>query len=474
MTLKILNTESKKKEEFKPLHKNKVNFYQCGPTLYWTQHIGNLRAVVMSDLINRSLKYLNYEVNFVRNYTDVGHLSGDNEGDADTGIDRMEKASARENLKPLEIAEKYKKEYEIDIQKINAIFPTHTPEATKYIKEIQNMISELLKKGSAYETDLAIYFDVTKATNYNRLSGQKLEENISGAGTGEVKDSDKKNTEDFALWFFKAGTHKNALQTWKSPFSSPLVENGDGFPGWHIECSAMGKKLCGNTLDIKMGGIEHIPIHHTNEIAQSESANGEKYVNYWVHNEHLLVDGKKMSKSEGTSYSLSNIEEKGFSPLDLRYFFLQAHYRSKQNFTWDSLKASEVTRKRLVEKLKSFQDGGKISQEWKEKFIQKVEDDFSIPEALSVVWEILKSDLDDKDKKATILDFDQVLGLDLKNEISKNEEIEIPQEVQKLLEERKKAREEKNWELSDKIRDEILKLGFEVRDENEGQVVTKN
>jgi len=427
----------------------------------------------MADLINRSLKYLGYETNFVRNYTDVGHLSGDNDGDADTGEDRMEKAAKRENLDPLKIAEKYKKIYEEDIQKLNTIFPTHRPEATKYIQEMQKMVQELLEKGFAYSTPLAIYFDVSKATHYHRLSGQKAEKNISGAGSGEVSDNEKKNPEDFALWFFKAGAHKNALQTWDSPFESPLVENGRGFPGWHIECSAMGRALCGNTLDIKMGGIEHIPIHHTNEIAQSENANGEKYVNYWVHNEHLLVDGKKMSKSEGTSYSLAEVEEKGFSPLDLRYFFLQAHYRSKQNFTWDSLQASKNAREKLVAKLKAFPDGGKISQKWKEKFIEKIEDDFSIPEALSVAWEVLKSDLPDADKKATILDFDQVLGLDLEKEISKNEKIEIPNEVQKLLEERKKTREEKDWEKSDELRDKISELGFEVRDENGEQILKK-
>ena len=471
MSLKILNTESKKKEEFKPLNKNKVNFYQCGPTLYWTQHIGNMRAVVMADLINRTLKYLGYEVNFVRNYTDVGHLSGDNDGNADTGVDRMEKAAKRENLKPLEIAEKYKKIYEVDIQELNTLLPNHRPEATKYIQEMQKMVSELLEKGYAYSTPLAIYFDVSKAKNYHRLTGQKNENQKAGAGSGEVQDGEKRNPEDFALWFFKAGAHKNALQTWKSPFSSPLVEDGEGFPGWHIECSAMGRKLCGNTLDIKMGGIEHIPIHHTNEIAQSEAANGLKYVDYWVHNEHLLVDGKKMSKSEGTSYSLQEVKEKGFSPMDLRYFFLQAHYRSKQNFTWDSLKASQTARKKLIEKLKTFPDGGEISEEWKEKFIQKISDDFSIPEALSLVWEILKSDLTDADKKVTILDFDKVFGLNLEKEIS--EKIKIPEGVQKLLDERKKTREEKDWEKSDELRGKIKEFGFEVKDVDGEQKISK-
>ena len=470
MTLKIKNTLTKKKEIFQPLNKKEIKFYQCGPTLYWNQHIGNLRSVVLADLINRSLKYLGYEVNFVRNYTDVGHLSGDNEGDADTGEDRMEKAAKREKLDPNKIAKKYQDSYEEDIQKLNTIFPNSTPKATEYIKEQIEMIEILLEKSFAYITPLAIYFDTSKAKDYHRLSGQSEEYNISGAGTGEIKDKNKKNSNDFVLWFFKAGVHKNALQTWTTiSFSSPLVEHGEGFPGWHLECSAMAKSLLGDTLDLKMGGIEHIPIHHTNEIAQSENANDTEYVKYWLHNEHLLVDGKKMSKSEGTSFLLSDIEKKGFSPLDLRYFFLQAHYRSKQNFTWEALEASKNALEKLQNKIQNLPDGGAVNKKYKQKFIEKIEDDFSIPEALAIVWEILKSDLSDIDKKFTILDFDKILGLKL-NEIKK-ENLKISNDVQKLLLERKKARENKNWQKSDKIREEIKNLGFNVSDKGDEQTL---
>ncbi len=474
MTLKIKNTLTKKKEIFKPLEKNKIRFYQCGPTLYWNQHIGNLRSVALADFINRSLRYLGYKVTFVRNYTDVGHLSGDNDGDADTGEDRMEKAIKREELSPQEIAEKYKKAYEEDIKKLNTLFPEHTPKATEYIPEQIEMIEALLTKGFAYTTPLAVYFDTSKAKNYHRLSGQDMQNNLCGAGTGEITDKNKKNPSDFVLWFFKAGAHKNASQTWTTTaFASPLVEYGEGLPGWHLECSAMGKALLGDTLDLKMGGIEHIPIHHTNEIAQSENANDAPYVNYWLHNEHLLVDNKKMSKSEGTSYLLSDIEKKGYSPPDLRYFFLQAHYRSKQNFTWESLQASHNALKKLRQKITSLPDGGSISITYKQKFIEKIEDDFSTPEALALVWQLLKDNsISDKDKKATILDFDQVLGLKL-NTPEKNDNTNMTNEIKKLLEERQQARQNKDWEKSDQLRQKINNLGYDIIDNNNEQQLIK-
>lgn len=474
MTLKIKNTLSKKLETFIPIEENKVRFYQCGPTVYWNQHIGNMRAVTLADFVNRSLKYLGYKVNFVRNYTDVGHLSGDNDGDADTGEDRMEKAAKRESKNPEEIANFYITQYEKDIAKMNTLPPTHTPKATKYISEQIDMISVLLEKDFAYTTDLGIYFDTSKATDYGRLSGQKIGDNICGAGTGKVSDSNKKNPTDFALWFFKTGTHKNALQTWESPFSKNGIQ---GFPGWHLECSAMGKKLLGETIDIKMGGIEHVPIHHTNEIAQSENANGTDYVHYWMHNEHLTVDGKKMSKSEGTSFLISDIEKKGFSPLDLRYFFLQAHYRSKQNFTWGSLAASKTAREKLQKKVSTFPEGGKVWRAFKKEFIERLEDDFSTPEALAVVYKVLKSTISDANKKATILDFDKILGLRLAKKSSPKTSAEISNtitpEISALLIERQTARSKKDFESSDKIRDKIKTLGYKILDKDTEQILEK-
>ena len=473
--MKIYNTLTRKKEEFKPIKNGEVLMYHCGPTVYWTQHIGNLRAMVLADLVVRTLKYLGYQVKLVRNYTDVGHLTSD----SDQGEDKMEKASKRENLNPLKIAEKYIQIFEHDIHALNIADPDVKPRATECVQDMIKTVQILLDKGYAYVTDLSIYFDVSKAKDYNRLSKQNLAEQIKNAGKAEVSDPQKKHPTDFALWFFKAGTHKNALQTWPSPFSSPLVENGEGFPGWHIECSTMANKFLSPTIDIHMGGVEHIPIHHTNEIAQSEAANGVKFVNYWLHNEHLLVDNGKMSKSQGTGYSLQEIIDKGFNPLSLRYFFLQAHYRSKQNFTWQALESSQIALNKLYDFFRYPNNDVQNStnkihngEKFKNKFIKYISDDFNIPQALALVWEIIKSDeLNYQTKKELVLDFDQVFGLKL-NQI-KPAKNETPQEVQTLIKQREKARENKNWSLADQLRDKILALGFSVEDTTNKSVIKK-
>ncbi len=468
--IRLTNTLSKQKEVFTPITGGKVGMYHCGPTVYWTQHIGNMRAVTISDIVRRVFKYNGYDVTLVRNYTDVGHLTGDNIGDADTGEDRMTKAVRRENLTPDEIANKYIAVYNNDIASLNVIPPSHDPRATDYIQQMIELVSELLKTGHAYTTDYAVYFDVSTFPDYTKLSGQELSKLEAGEGHGTVTDNNKKNPNDFALWFFKAGSHANALQTWQSPFSSPLVQNGEGFPGWHIECSAMSKAFLGNTFDIHMGGIEHIPIHHTNEIAQSECANHAHFVNYWLHNEHLLVDNKKMAKSEGTSYTIADITGKGFSPMALRYFFLQSHYRSKQNFTWEALEASQTAYKKLKATVVALPHNGAINDTYKDRFLEAINDDINISAGLAVVWELLKdTSVSDADKKATILDIDTVLGLNL-DEV---ETIEIPAEVQKLLDERKVAREQKDFKKSDELRDQIKALGFEVKDSADGQSISK-
>ena len=393
--MQLYNTLSRKKEEFKPIKEGEVLFYQCGPTVYWTQHIGNLRASTLADFIYRTFLYNNYQVKFAKNYTDVGHLVSD----GDTGEDKMEKGVKREGLSPVEIANKYIKIFEDDNKDLNNLEPDYKPRATEYIKEMQALVQTLLDKGFAYVTPLAIYFDISKVPDYTKLSGQNLKENRGGAGAGDVEDAEKKNPADFAVWFFRAGKHENAIQYWPSPFTSPLVKNGNGFPGWHIECSAMSKALLGDTLDIHMGGIEHVPVHHTNEIAQSESANGVPLSNYWLHNEHLMVNGGKMSKSEGTAYSLAEIKEKGFNPLALRYFFLQAHYRSKQNFTWEALEAAQTGYKNLIHKIINLGGKiGKIDEDFKNKFISDINDDFNTPKALATVQELLKSDISNEDK----------------------------------------------------------------------------
>ncbi len=467
-SIHLYNTLTREKDIFTPIKKGKVSFYQCGPTVYWTQHIGNMRAMVLADFINRTFKYLGYDVKFVRNYTDVGHLTSDQ----DFGEDKMEKASKRENATPKEISEKYIKIFENDVSKLNTISPTFKPKATEYISEIIDMVQILLDKGFAYSTDLAIYFDISKAKDYTKLSGQNLEENISGAGTAEVEDLNKRHPADFSVWFFKAGKHKNALQYWDSPFKSELVENGEGFPGWHIECSAMIRKLLGKTIDIHMGGIEHVPVHHTNEIAQSEAVNGVPLANYWLHNEWLITDSGKLSKSEGTTLSVSEVKEKGMNPLSLRFFFMQAHYRSQQKFSWEALDAAQNGYKNLLKQISSLGDKtGTADENFKKIFSEKIADDFNISQALAVLFEMLKSNISNEDKLATAIDFDKVLGLKLDEDIGNKEE--IPAEVKKLADEREIARKAKNWAKSDELRDKIKDLGYEVKDTSIGQEITK-
>ena len=476
--LYLYNTLTRKREEFKPIKKGLVTFYHCGPTVYWTQHIGNLRGMACADFVVRVLRYLGYQVKHVRNYTDVGHLTSDE----DEGEDKMAQGAKREGLTPEQIADKYIKIFEDDARALNLLEPTVKPRATKNIKEMIEMIQILLDKGFAYATDLAIYFAVSKAKDYTKLSGQNLAENISGAGKAEISPAEagqKKQPIDFALWFFKAGKHANALQSWPSPFKSPLVENGAGFPGWHLECSVMSKKYLGNTLDIHLGGVEHIPVHHTNEIAQSEAANGVKFVNYWLHNEHLLVNNKKMAKSAGTGFSLAEVEAKGFKPLALRYFFLQAHYRSKQNFTWQALAAGQNGLEHLSNQTRDLTPNplldrrgsqGKINKNFKNKFVEAIGDDFNLPQALAVVQELLKSNLNNQIKLATVLDFDKVLGLNLNQA---GEADKIPAEVMKLAQKRQGAREQKNWKEADNIRKKIEKIGYLVEDTKDGQRIYK-
>jgi len=480
----IYNTLGRKKEEFKPIKTGEVLMYHCGPTVYWTQHLGNMRAMVLADLIVRSFEYIGYQVKLTRNYTDVGHLTSD----GDEGEDKMETSAKKEKLDPAQIANKYIKVFENDIHALNITDPEFKPRATEIIQDMIRTIQILIDKGYAYQTDLAIYFDVSQAKNYTKLSGQKIEEQFKDAGKAQVSDINKKQPTDFALWFFKAGKHKNALQYWPSPFISPLVANGEGFPGWHLECSVMANKFLGGTIDVHMGGVEHIPIHHTNEIAQSEAVNGVKFVNYWLHNEHLLVNNGKMSKSEGTSYTLQDIIDKGFNPLALRYFFCQAHYRSKQNFTWEALDGAQTALDRLYtfiqnKPIKEFntheEEKNRIHKRnlvlinnYKKEFLTYISDNFNIPAALALIWEIVKDNLlPHSEKKKLILDFDKVLGLNL-NKL-KQEKIIIPAEVNKLAEARILAKDNKDWAKADELRNKIAELGFTIEDSENDFILKK-
>ncbi len=455
----LFNTLSKKKEVFQPISIGKVKIYQCGPTVYWTQHIGNMRAMVIADVLVRTFKYLNYEVKFARNYTDVGHLTSD----GDEGVDKMEKGSQREGKTPNQIAQKYIDIFEEDVAELNTISPNFKPRATEYIPEMIGMVETLLEKGFAYTTPLAVYFDISKAKDYTRLSGQILENNIEDAGKGTISDSNKKSPEDFSLWFFKAGTHENALQTWPNPFSEK-----EGFPGWHLECSAMIKKLLGETIDIHIGGIEHISVHHTNEIAQSESANNKSLAHFWMHNEHLLVDGKKMSKSEGTTYSLADIKEKGFNARDLRYLFLNAHYKSKQNFTLEALEGAQTALRKLNDNVGV--EIGSVDESYREQFSEFMTDDLNTPRALAIAWEVAKdTTLSPANKTATLLDFDRVFGLGL----APKQKETIPIEITALANLREEARKNMDWLKSDEIRTKVKSLGWDISDTPEGQKISE-
>jgi len=470
--LKLFNTLTRKKEDFISITPGEVLLYHCGPTVYWTQHIGNLRGMAMGDLSRRTMEYLGYAVKHVRNYTDVGHLTSDE----DTGEDKMEKGAKREGKTPDEIAKKYIDIFEKDTKKLNLLEPTYKPRATAYIQEMIAMISVLLEKDFAYTTDLAVYFDVTKFPDYTNLSHQQMDKLMEGAGKADVSDPRKKHAADFALWFFKAGIWTNAVQSWPSPFQSLLVKDGLGFPGWHIECSAMTRALLGKTIDVHMGGVEHIPVHNTNEIAQSEAANGAPFVHYWLHNEHLLVNDKKMAKSEGTGFSLAEIEEHGYDPIVLRYFYLQSHYRSKQNFTWEALdgaKSALQSLRAFVLKWKKHEGNVQISSEgriYQTQFIDAISDDLNIPKALAVVWDMTKASISDGEKLAIILDADRVLGLGLNDW----EEITIPTEIQKLVAERNQLREEKKFAESDAIRKQIEDAGYTIEDTASGTGVKRS
>lgn len=466
--MRLYNTLTRKIDEFKPSNPEKVTFYQCGPTVYWRQHIGNLRAMVWGDLIRRTLLYLGYKVIYVRNYTDVGHLTSDN----DWGEDKMEKGVKREKITPQQLAQKYINFFEKDTKTLNILEPDYKPRATLYIKAMQEMIQTLLDKGYAYLTSMAVVYDVVKFKNYNQLNRQKLDLNKTGAGKGEIIDPEKKHPADFNLWVFKKGPHKNALQTWPSPW-------GEGFPGWHIECSVMAKTLLGKTIDLHMGGVEHIPVHHTNEIAQSEAANGVKFARYWLHNEHLTVNNQKMAKSEGTGITLDEIVNKGFDPLSLRYFYLTAHYRSKQNFTFEALANAQASFKKLKEMVKVLRNQTQrtvLSDEklekirgFQQRFWDAVNNDLQIPQALAISWEMIKSSIPSPDKLDLLYDFDRIFGLRL----SEVEEEKIPQEIFSLAEKRQQLRNSGDFAAADNLRKKIEKLGYEIKDLERNQFQIK-
>ena len=459
--MKLYNTASRKIEDFEPLNPPKVNFYSCGPTVYDFTHIGHLRTYVNNDVLKRTLNFFGYKVKHVMNITDVGHLTGD----SDEGEDKIDKGAVKRGTTVWELARVYTDYFISSIDEMNIIRPDVFSNATQHIPEFIEMIKVLENKGFTYETGEAVYFDISKFKNYGKLSGQKLEEKMTRA-RGEVRlDVKKRNPADFALWFKTTGRFKDHVMRWPSLW-------GEGFPGWHIECSAMCMKYLGETVDIHAGGIDHITVHHENEIAQSEAATGKQFVRYWFHNDFLLVDGKKMSKSLDNFYTIDDIKNRSVGQMALRLLFLQTHYRQIMNFTWESLSAASNAYSRLVnlicemkkeaDNLDIKKDYGEEAKNYRQKFIDAISDDLQTPKAVAVLWEVVKSNISAEEKLNLILEIDEVLGLNLKN--AKFFAVEIPEDITKLAQEREEARLAKDFKKSDELRKIIGEKGYDIKD----------
>ncbi len=462
MDIYLYNTLTKEKDLFKPINDKEVRIYSCGPTVYKDATIGNMRTNIFQDVLRRMLKYNGYTIKHVMNITDVGHLVSD----GDEGEDKMIKSAREEHKTPLEIAEHYTKLFFDDLKDLNIEIPEIICKATDYIPEMLEYVEELVEKGYAYETSTAIYFDVSKLDKYPVLSNVNVEEQKAGARVDV--DPEKRNPYDFALWI-KAP--KNHLMKWDSPW-------GPSYPGWHIECSAMSRKHLGEQFDIHTGGIDLIPTHHENEIAQSKGVCGKIPANYWIHGEYLLINGGKMSKSLGNVYLLKDIKEKGYDPLVYKLLCYTSSYRNKLNFTWEGIEASSKSLERLRNGYQVNKNGTDTLNEEDKKELDRLEnefhkainDDMNMPLAMSFVWEVIKYSKKSPEIAKLLLKFDTVLGIKIDKEET-NKDIEIPEDVLKLVEERKQARQEKNWAESDRLRDVIKEKGYEVKDTKDGMEI---
>lgn len=452
--LKLYNTLSRKIEDFTPLDPPKVTLYTCGQTVYDYTHIGHLSKYIGDDILRRVLEFNGYLVQHVQNVTDVGHLVSD----GDEGDDKLEKGARERNLTVWEVAKFFEGYHFKSLDQVNCLRPSIIARATEHINEQIKLIEKLEKKGFIYQTPEAIYFDTLKFPEYGKLSGQKMGDKKIGVREDVRVDPNKKNPFDFALWFFTIGRFKDHIMRWSSPW-------GEGFPGWHIECSAMSMEYLGDTIDIHTGGIDHIPVHHENEIAESEAATDKLFVKYWVHHRFILVDGEKMSKSKKNFYTIDDIKNKGFDPLALRYLFLTAHYRDPINFTWKSLEAAAnaLDNLRGIARDWALPDIG--CAEYERQFEETINNDLNLPQALAVVWEMVKSDNPSSSKAQSLLKFDQVLGLNLDEYIAKKKE--VPKEVMELVQAREQARKQKDFKKADELRKKVKKLGFKIEDTTE-------
>ena len=459
MSLKIYNTLSHSEEEFIPWNNDVVNMYTCGPTVYHYAHIGNLRTYIMEDILERTLRYLGYNVKRCMNITDVGHLSSD----SDTGNDKMVTAAQKEHKTVLEIAKYYTDVFFEDFKKLNIIKPEIVSPATQNIDEYIKIIQKLLDTGYAYEAGGNVYFDTSKLKQYYVLTNHNEEELLDGVRDTVEVDNNKKNKADFVLWFTKSKFDSQDLK-WESPF-------GLGYPGWHIECTGISIKYLGEHLDIHCGGVDNIFPHHTNEIAQSESFLEHPWCKYWFHVEHLNDESGKMSKSKGKTLTVDTLIENGYDPLSYRFLCLQSHYRKQLTFSYSSLDGAENAYKKLKNKVLSlYRDGevdNKVFDEYKNKFVSYLEDDINTANAISVIYDVLKAETSESTKFELIKDFDNVLGLELTIENTNNSEVD-EEYIKSKIEERNDAKKNKNYELADSIRNELLEKGIVLKDTREG------
>ncbi len=475
MQLFLHNTLSRSKEVFTPLKGKTVGLYTCGPTVYSDPHIGNLRTYLFEDILRRILAYAGYKVKHVMNITDVGHLTGDR----DMGEDKMQKSAREQRTTAWDLAKRYTAVFQENMKDLNILPPHVWCKATDHIKEQITLIQVLEKKGFTYQTSDGVYFDTRKLRDYGKLVHLDIEGLKEGARL-EV-NPEKKNPTDFALWKLsnplvghperaeraEGSTPQKRDMEWPSPW-------GVGFPGWHIECSAMSMKYLGETFDIHCGGVDHAPVHHTNEIAQSEAATGKQFVKYWLHGEFLIINDGRMGKSEGNATTLATLKQKNYDPLAYRYLTLTAHYRSKLNFTWESLDAAQSALNNLRDHIRALKPerpvtirDRQLAKQFESVFIRAVMDDLNMPEAIALTWDMLKSALEPRLKKQLIKTFEKIFGLGL----DKVKAYKIPAEIKKLAREREAARKKKDWTKSDELRKKIESLGWKVEDGTKGPVI---
>jgi cysteinyl-tRNA synthetase len=469
--IKFYNTLTRKLEEFKPLRsaqgkpKGEVGIYSCGPTVYWNQHIGNMYCFIQWDTMARFFRFLGFQVKWVMNITDVGHMTSDE----DTGEDKMEKGAKREKLTVWQVADKYLGQFKESMNLLNIQTPDILCRATEHIKEQIELIKLIEKNGFTYRTKTGIVFDTSKFVDYDKFAKLNLRKQDSGSRV-EV-DVEKHQPWDFLLWVTNQPEH---VMIWDSPW-------GKGFPGWHLECTAMSTKYLGKQFDIHTGGKEHIPVHHTNEIAQAYGAFGRQTANYWLHNEWLTLKEGKMSKSLGNVYTVQDLVAKGFNPLAFRYLVLTSTYRQGIVFDLSTLKATQVALNKLVGLVKDWQTGegrttigvddpDKINK-FRQDFIDRISDDLNFPEGLAVVWQMVKSDIPAPDKLDLLLEFDQVLGLDLANQAKTKKEEVVPEEIQKLAQKREQLRRQGKWQEADQVRQDMLKSGWLIEDGDISSVI---